>query len=309
VKVFVAGAGGILGRHLLPRLLAAGHDVVGTSRSLERLVDIESLGAEEVAMDALDRQAVTAAVTAARPDAIVHALTALPPGGPTKVSDLDATNRLRSDGTANLLAAAREAAVARFVAQSLIGVYGRAADGALTEDAPLADVPAPGAGVVGALRSLEEQVLAAGGIVLRFGFFYGPDVPSTQAAVKRLRRRMLPMPGGGPGVATHTHIEDAAGGTLAALERGRGGEAYNIVDDQPVTFGQFFRELARAGGAPAPMRIPVWLGRLVAPYATALAVEARLAASNAKARSELAWQPVYPTYREGLATLNAPSRA
>jgi nucleoside-diphosphate-sugar epimerase len=301
VKVVVAGAGGVLGRHLLPLLIGAGHEVVGTSRSLERLVDIGSVGAEAVKLDALDRDSVIAAVTAARPDAIIHALTALPPDGPTKVTDLDATNRLRIDGTANLLAAARQAAVERFVAESLIGVYGRAADGLLTEDAPLADVPAAGAGVVGALRSLEEQVLGSGGMALRFGFFYGPDVPSTQAAVARLRRRLLPMPGGAPGVASYVHVEDAASGIVAALERGHGGEAYNIVDDEPVTFGEFFRRLAVAAGAPAPVNIPVWLGRLVAPYATALAVDAQLPASNHKARSELGWQPAFATVREGSA--------
>lgn len=307
MKVLVAGAGGVLGRHLLPLLIDAGHEVVGTSRSLERLVDIESVDAEAVRLDALDRQAVIDTVAAAQPDAIVHALTALPPAGPSKVSDLDATNRLRTEGTANLLAAAGEAGVERFVAESLIGVYGRTAGDLLTEDASLADVPAEGAGVVGALRSLEEQVLSAGGICLRFGFFYGADVPSTQAALARLKRRLLPMPGGGPGVASYVHIEDAARGTFAALERGVSGEAYNIVDDEPVTFGEFFRHLAQAGGAPPPMRIPIWLGRLAAPYATALAAEARLGASNAKARNELGWQPAYPTYREGLATLSTPS--
>jgi 2-alkyl-3-oxoalkanoate reductase len=302
VKVFVAGAGGVLGRHLLPLLIDAGHEVVGTSRSLERLVDIESVGAEAVKLEALDRQAVADAVAAARPDAIVHALTALPPAGPSRVADLDATNRLRIEGTANLLAAARHAGVERFVAESLIGVYGsRAGVEPLTEDAPLADVPAAGAGVVGALRSLEEQVLGSGGIALRFGFFYGADVPSTQAAIARLRRRLLPMPGGAPGVASYVHVDDAASGIVAALERGRGGEAYNIVDDEPVSFGEFFRRLAVSAGAPAPVSIPVWLGRLVAPYATALAVDAQLPASNHRARSELGWQPAFATVREGLA--------
>ncbi len=300
MRILVAGGTGVLGRAIIPRLVAAGHDVFGTTRSAARGELIGRAGAQALVMDALNRESVSAAVSEARPEAVIHVLTALPPEGPSKPSDLDATNRLRTEGTANLLAASRAAGVGRFVAESFIGVYGLGGESLLSEDEPLPAVDGAVSSAAAPLRALEEQVLAAGGIVLRYGLLYGRGVPSTEAAVARLRRRALPLPGGAPGMGTWVHIEDAASATLAALDRADGGAVLNVVDDEPVSFGDFFRELAGRVGAPRPWSVPVWLGRLLAPYATRLAVEARLSVSNARIRAELGWQPTYATYRDGL---------
>jgi 2-alkyl-3-oxoalkanoate reductase len=304
MKVLVAGATGVLGSRLVSALVAAGHIVVGTSRSAERATAVARLGGRGIILDALDRSAVQAALEEHRPDAVIHALTALPPGGPNRPSDLAATNRLRTEGTCNLVDACAAVGVSRLVAESFIGVYGSGSRAPLAE----ADLPQPppgdGFAVVQALRSLEDRVLGVDGVVLRYGLLYGRRVPSTEAAIRRLRRRMLPMPGGAPGIASWVHADDATTATIVALERAAGGSVYNVVDDEPVTFGEFFAELAKRVGAPRPMRIPVFLGRLVAPYATRLAVDARLAVTNRKIVNELGWQPEHSTYREGLRELD-----
>jgi nucleoside-diphosphate-sugar epimerase len=300
MKVLIAGATGVLGSRLVPLLVKAGHEAVGTSRSAERAARVERHGGRGIVLDALDRAAVQAVLEEVRPDAVVHALTALPPGGPNRPGDLAATNRLRTEGTRNLVDACSAAGVGRLVAESFIGVYGPGADEALSEETLPPLPPGDGADAARALRRLEEQVIGAGGIALRYGLFYGRGVPSTEAAIRRLRRRMMPMPGGAPGVASWIHADDAAAATMAALERAALGRVYNVVDDQPVTFGEFFDALAAQVGAPRPMRVPVALGRLVAPYATRLAVESRLAASNRRITDELGWRPTRRTFREGL---------
>jgi len=300
MRVLVAGATGALGRPLVRGLVEAGHEVIGTTRSPHRRSLVERLGGQGVVMDALDRVAVAAAVAQARPDAVIHALTALPPAGPVRLRQLEATNRLRLQGTANLVAAAQQARVGRLIAESFIGVYGLGTGELLTEESPLPESGGRAATAIAALRSLEEQVLGVGGIVLRYGFFYGAGVASTQAVVERLRRRRLPLPGGGSGVGAWIHIQDAAAATIAVLEHAEAGVTYNVVDDEPASFGEYFGELAGLLGAPPPRRVPVWLARLLAPYATAIAVDARLRVANGKLRRDLGWEPAYRTCRAGL---------
>jgi nucleoside-diphosphate-sugar epimerase len=239
---------------------------------------------------------------------VVHALTAVPKRGPLWAGDLDRTNRIRREGTANLLDAAGLAGARWFVAESTILVYGfgdhgeerltvDGADSLVSEKLWLAEA-------VASVRDLESQVLAAtargevDGVLLRFGFFYGVGA-GTDLMARLLRRRMLPVPGAGAGVGSWIHIEDAAAAVVAALAYGRSGEAYNVVDDEPVVFREFVRTLCRELGAPQPYRIPAWLGRLVAPLLMA-DLESRIPVSNAKARRELQWSPRFPTYREGL---------
>jgi nucleoside-diphosphate-sugar epimerase len=307
-RVFVAGATGALGQPLVRRLVGHGMEVAGLTRHGSRTPLIGDLGAEPVVADALDAAGISAAVVAARPDAVVHALTAVPKRGPLRAGDLDRTNRIRREGTANLLAAARRAGARRFVAESMIFVYGFGDHGEerLTEDGADSSGNAKPwlTRAVESVRDLEAQVLSAtargevDGVILRFGFFYGVGA-GTEVMARLLRRRMLPVPGEGTGVGSWIHIEDAAAAVVAALAHGRPGEAYNIVDDEPVVHREFVRTLGRELGAPEPYRIPFWLGRLVAPLLMA-GLESRIPVSNAKAKRELEWSPQFPTYREGL---------
>ena len=307
-RVLVAGATGALGRPLVRRLVEHGVEVAGLTRHASRARLVGDLGAEPVVADALDAAVITAAVVAARPDAVVHALTAIPKRGPLRPGDLDRTNRVRRAGTANLLAASRLAGARRFVAESMVFVYGFGDHGEepLTEDgaAPSDEAKPWLAEAVASVRDLEAQVRSAttrgevDGVLLRFGFFYGVGA-GTDLMARLLRRRLLPVPGAGAGVGSWIHIEDAAAAVVAALAHGRPGEAYNIVDDEPVRFREFARTLARELGAPEPYRIPAWLGRLLAPLLMA-DLESRIPVSNAKARRELQWSPQFPTYREGL---------
>ena len=312
-RALVAGATGALGRPLVRRLVEHGVEVAGLTRHASKTQLIGDLGAEPVVADALDAAAIAAAVAAARPDAVVHALTAIPKRGPLRAGDLDRTNRVRRAGTANLLAAATLAGARRFVAESMVFVYGFGDHGEepLTEDgAAPSDQAKPWlAEAVASVRDLEAQVLSAttrgevDGVLLRFGFFYGVAA-GTDLMARLLRRRLLPVPGAGAGVGSWIHIEDAAAAVVAALAHGRPGEAYNIVDDEPVVFREFARTLARELGAPEPYRIPAWLGRLLAPLLMA-GLESRIPVSNAKARRELQWSPRFPTYREGLGNVAA----
>jgi nucleoside-diphosphate-sugar epimerase len=310
-RVLVAGATGALGRPLVRRLAEHGVEVAGLTRHASKAPLLDDLGAEPIVADALDAAALTAAVVAASPDAVVHALTAIPTRGPLRAGDLVPTNRIRREGTANLLAAARLAGARRFIAESMIFVYGFGDHGEerLTEDG--ADSPDDAkpwlAEAVESVRDLEAQVRSAtargeveGGL-LRFGFFYGAGT-GTDLMARLLRRRLLPVPGAGAGVGSWIHIEDAAAAVVAALAHGRPGEAYNIVDDEPVVFREFVRTLCRELGAPQPYRIPTWLGRLVAPLLMA-DLESRIPVSNAKAKRELQWSPRFPTYREGLSNV------
>jgi 2-alkyl-3-oxoalkanoate reductase len=307
MRIFLAGATGAVGTQLVPQLVAAGHHVIGTTRSAGKAGALRDAGAEAVVVDALDRDAVVAAVVAARPDAVVHQLTAL--NDLSNLRNFDAafagTNRLRTEATEHLLAGAREARAGRFVAQSYGGwPYARTGGPVKTEDDPLD--PDPPAGMrrsLAAIRRMEELVVGAPdlvGIVLRYGGFYGPGtslVPGGEQ-VEMIRRRRFPIVGDGGGIWSFVEIADAASATLAALERGAPG-IYNIVDDDPAPMRDWLPALAVAAGAKPPRRVPRWLGRLAAGDAIAtMATESR-GASNAKAKRELGWQPATPSWRQG----------
>jgi nucleoside-diphosphate-sugar epimerase len=301
MRVFVAGASGAIGSRLVPELIEHGHDVVGTATSESRLERVRSAGAEPIRLDLLDAAAVRRAVLEAEPDAVVHQATAL--SGVKFTRNLDKTfvqtNRLRTDGTDALLAAAREAGVERFVAQSFASArYERAGGWVKTEDDPLDPDPlASTRESNAAMRHLEETVEGAGGIVLRYGVFYGAD---NDGLVEPVRKRQFPIVGNGAGMSSWIHLDDAAAGTVLALEHGEPG-IYNIVDDEPAPVREWLPVLADALGAPPPRRVPVWLARLVAGSAAVMMGTESRGASNAKAKRELGWTLRHPTWREGFA--------
>jgi 2-alkyl-3-oxoalkanoate reductase len=310
MRILVAGATGALGRRLVPLLVAGGHQVTAMTRRVGRTMELYAAGAEPVVADALDRDAVLAAVTAARPDAVVHQLTDL--AAVTSMRRFDqafaATNRLRTEGTDHLLEAARAAGASRFVAQSFAGwPFARVGGPVKTEDDPLdPDPPAELRRTLDAIRYLESAVLGAEGlegVVLRYGGFYGPGTSAGEGGylLDDLRRRRFPMVGAGTGVWSFVHIDDAATATLAALERGAPG-SYQIVDDDPAPVSAWLPALAAAAGARPPRRVPAWLARLLAgEHAVVLMTEAR-GASNAKAKRELGWRPAHPSWRQGFRT-------
>ena len=307
MRVLVAGATGALGAPTVRRLVARGHEVTGLTRSASKRGMLESLGAVPLVADVMDPASLRPVVAEAAPEGVIHALTALPRNGPTRARHLVATNLLRDRGTGNLLDAATAAGATRMVAESIVLVYGFGGPETITEKTPvLESSPAPSfQPALDALLSLERQVMRSDrieGIALRYGLFYGPGNGSTEYAVRMARRRMLPIPGDGAEVTPWIHLEDAAEATVLALERGRPGEAYNVVDDEPVTTEAFITELARAARTPKPPHVPWWVIRLVAPFLTS-GRGARLNVSNEKARRELGWTLQYPTYREGLRTL------
>jgi nucleoside-diphosphate-sugar epimerase len=297
VRVFLAGAAGAIGRPLVPLLVAAGHEVTGTTRSPERAAAIRGAGAGAAVVDALDADALHQAVTEAAPEVVVHQLTSLPTRFNPRRADVYApTNRIRREGTRNLIAAARAAGARRFVCQSIAFAYapGRRPE-VKDEDAPLALSAAPPFGEgVRAVDEMERAVLEAEGLeglVLRYGWFYGPgtyygDDGSMAADV---RRRRFPIVGSGAGLFSFVHVDDAASATVAAIERGGPG-AYNIVDDEPAALRDWLPAYAEAIGARPPRRVPVWLARLVAGN-VASAVNVQPGASNAKAKRELGWEP------------------
>jgi nucleoside-diphosphate-sugar epimerase len=312
MKVLLAGATGALGKQLVPRLVAAGHDVTGTTRSEAKRGVIESMGARAAVMDALDPDEVAKVVGEVQPEVILHQLTALDRDLDIKHFDrtFAETNRLRTEGADHLLAAGRAVGVKRFIAQSFAG-WPVAREGALVqdEDAPLD--PAPAAGMReshDAIRYLEEAVTGATwteGIVLRYGGFYGPGTslsPEGGAQVESLRKRKFPVVGDGGGVWSFVHIEDAADATAAAVTFGRRG-VYNIVDDDPAPVAEWLPAVARALDAPAPRHVPLWLGRIFAGDVGAVMMTEVRGASNAKARRELGWQPRHPSWREGVAQM------
>jgi 2-alkyl-3-oxoalkanoate reductase len=316
MRVFVAGATGALGRRLVPLLVAGGHQVTAMTRRVGRTMELYAAGAEPVVADALDRDAVLAAVTAARPEAVVHQLTDL--AGVTSMRRFDqgfaATNRLRTEGTDHLLEGARAAGASRFVAQSFAGwPFARVGGPVKTEDDPLdPDPPAELRRTLDAIRHLESAVVGAEdleGIVLRYGGFYGPGTSAGEGGymLDDLRRRRFPVIGAGTGVWSFVHIDDAATATLAALERGVPG-IYQIVDDDPAPVSAWLPALAAAAGARPPRQVPTWLARLLAgEHAVVLMTEVR-GASNAKARRELGWRPAHPSWRQGFRTgLGPPS--
>jgi nucleoside-diphosphate-sugar epimerase len=299
MRVFVAGASGAIGTRLVPQLIARGHEVTGTfTSSPEKAERIRELGAGAVALDLLDVTAVRAAVLAAKPDAIIHQATALAGGFSRKLDKTFAqTNRLRTEGTDALLAAAREAGVSLFVAQSF-APYRYAREGGMvkTEDDPLIAVPAKGTEqTFAAMAHLDKAVTGAGGIALRYGGFYGD---AGNPLLKPVRRRLFPIIGNGEGVMSYIHLDDAATATVAALEHGQGG-IYNIVDDDPAPLREWLPVLASVLGAKPPRHMPAWLARLVAGEDAVNMGTSSRGASNAKAKRELGWTLRYPSWRQG----------
>jgi nucleoside-diphosphate-sugar epimerase len=314
MKIFLAGATGAVGQALVPLLTSHGHTVTGTTRSESKVELLRSLGAEPVVVDGLDRDGIRAAVAAARPDAIVHQMTAL--GGDLDLRRFErsfaATNRLRTEGTDHLLAAAREAGVVRLVAQSFAAwPYARVAGPVKSEDDPLDDDPPKQARTtLEAIKRLEAAVTGAGGIALRYGGFYGPGTGLAPGGDQweAIRARKFPLVGDGGGVFSFAHIEDVASATLAALELGAPGRIYNICDDDPAPARVWLPAVAATIGAPPPRHIPRWVGRLIGAHVVTMMCEIR-GASNDRAKRELGWEPKWPTWREGIAAMARPGEA
>lgn len=300
MRVFVAGATGVIGRRLLPALTAAGHAPIAMTRSSEKAGELEAGGIEAVVCDAYDAAGLTKAVADARADQIVHALTDLPEEINMRrfEQEVRSTGRLRIEGTRNLLAAAQAAGVRRIVAESIAFIYAPEGDWVKDEDAPLATATLPSAAEP--IADLERQVLDAGGIVLRYGQLYGPGSSFTKDGswAANLRRRRLPIVGTGSGVFSFLHVDDAAGATVAAL--GRDGPAtYNVVDDDPAPINEWVPVYARAVDAPKPWHAPAWMGRLAAGRIAVEMMQELRGASNARIKRELGWQPEYASWREG----------
>jgi len=304
MRVFVAGATGVIGRRLVPQLLAGGHEVIGMIRCAERTGALRALGAEPAIADALDGAAVRAAVQAARPQAIVHQLTSLPRRiDPRKMKrDFVLNDRLRSEGTRNLVEAARAAGVTRIVAQSIAFAYAPGPPGTVhSERDPLfLDAPQPFARSVKAVDELERAVLGAGGLVLRYGYFYGPgsSISPAGSVGEDVVRRRLPIVGGGHGVWSFIHVDDAAAATVAALTAGDSGP-YNVVDDDPAPVSEWVPALANALGAPRPRRVPALIARPIAGSYGVITMTRAQGASNALAKRALGWTPAHPSWRQG----------
>jgi 2-alkyl-3-oxoalkanoate reductase len=309
VKVFVAGATGAIGKQLVPMLVERRHEVTGMTRTPAKADLIRSLGARPVVADALDPEAVAQAVAEAEPEAVIHQLTAIDAGSISRSVDkvFTLTNRLRTEGTDHLLAAARAVGAKRFIAQSFAGwPFERTGGPVKTEEDPLqASPPKSVAQTLGAIRYLEGTVTGADeidGLVLRYGGFYGPGtslgVNPDGEQTKMIRKRRFPVVGNGAGIWSLVHIQDAASATAAAVERGEPG-LYNVVDDEPVPVSVFLPELAEAIGAKPPRHLPRWLGRLLAGEGMTIMMTEVRGASNAKAKRELGWEPRYPSWRQG----------
>ncbi|HEY3958315.1 MAG TPA: NAD(P)-dependent oxidoreductase [Streptosporangiaceae bacterium] len=301
MRVFVTGATGALGRHLVPALVAAGHEVTAATRTPGKAGQLRAAGAEPAVVDGLDRDAVMAAVLAAGPEVIMHQMTALADMRSLRNVDrvFATTNELRTRGTDNLLAAAERAGTRRVIAQSYVSVNERAGGPVKTEDDPLDTHPIASSGqTLAAIKHVEKTVPpgAPEGIVLRFGSFYGPG--ASEFMLDILRKRQMPVIGGGTGVWSFIEVTDAAAATLAAVEHGEPG-VYNIVDSDPAPVAEWLPYLAGVLGAKPPMRMPAWLGRLLAgEFVVAQMTEAR-GSSNEKAKKELGWEPRFASWREG----------
>jgi 2-alkyl-3-oxoalkanoate reductase len=307
MRVFLAGATGALGRVLLPMLTKAGHDVVGTTSTEANVAALDAAEAEPVVMDGLDAESVRRAVTRAEPDVVIHQLTALKKAADLKRFDREfaLTNRLRTEGTDHLLAAAREAGAKRFVAQSYTGWTNPRDGGPVKTEADGLD-PDPTAAsrqTLDAIRYVEEVVPQASGltgIVLRYGGFYGPGTGLGRGGdlLEMVSKRRLPVVGSGAGVWSLVHIDDAATATVRALDQGEAG-VYNIVDDDPAPVAEWLPVLAEAVGAKPPRHVPVWLAKqMIGEHGVSVMTRSR-GSSNDRAKRELGWQPRYSSWREG----------
>jgi nucleoside-diphosphate-sugar epimerase len=297
MRVLVVGGSGAIGCRLLPQLTNQGHHVTATSRSASRADRLRSLGAEPLRLDVLDRAAVRATVVSTRPEAIIYQATALTGVAMSRNMDrsFGPTNRLRTEGLDNLLAAAGEAGVPRFVAQSFAPFRYAHSPGLVKDenDPLLADPPASARQAFAAMAYLDATVLAAGGIALRYGGFYGDE----DAMVRAVRKRRFPLVGDGSGIMPFIHLHDAAAATVLALDA-VGPALYNITDDEPAPMRDWLPGLAAAVGAKPPRHVPTWLAGLLMGAMLPVMTQAR-GASNAKARKELGWAPQYPSWREG----------
>ena len=301
MRVFVTGATGALGRHLVPALIAGGHEVTATTRTAGKAAGLRAAGAEPVILDGLDRDAVIASVQAAAPDVIVHEMTALASMRSLRQPDkvFAVTNALRTQGTDNLLAAAAQAGTRRVIAQSYVSANARTGNLVKTEDDPIDTDPVPGARLaLAAIRHVEETVprVAPEGIVLRYGSFYGPG--ASDILLDTVRKRQWPIIGGGTGIWSFIEITDAAAATLAAVSQGAPG-VYNVADSDPAPSSEWLPYLAGLLGAKPPLRVPAWLGRLLAGEFIVAQMTSARGSSNEKARKELGWEPRYPSWREG----------
>lgn len=304
MRVLVAGAGGAVGRRLVPQLVARGHQVWATTRTLDKTDALRSLGAEPVLMDGLDAVSVRQAVQRAQPEVVVHQMTSLI--GANDLRNFDrafaATNRLRTEGTDNLLAAAQAAGVRRVVAQSYTG-WPNGSNGPRlhTEEDPLMSDPAPSQREsLAAIRHVEAAVAAAPleGVALRYGSLYGPSTSDAQL-LDPLRRRRVPIVGKGGGVWSWLHVDDAARATACAIERSDVSGVYNVCDDDPAPVAEWLPYLATCVGAPRPMRIPAWLARPIAGATVVQMMTSVRGSSNAKAKRALGWQPQWASWRDG----------
>jgi nucleoside-diphosphate-sugar epimerase len=307
MRVFVAGASGAVGGPLIRQLVQAGHEVTGTTRREERAEAIRAAGAEAAVLDVFDAERLSTAVERAAPEVVVNQLTSLPRRyDPRKKSFYEATDRVRSEGAGNLVAAARAAGARRFITQSISFLYAPEGDWVKDEDAPTWD-DAPGhfGPTVEVLLAHEREVVGCedfDGLVLRYGQFYGPGTYYARDGHlgREAGRRLFPIVGPGTGVFSFIHVEDAAGATVAALERAAPG-IYNVVDDDPAPMSEWLPVYAQELGARRPLRLPTWLVRVAAGRSVALSAVTMRGASNAKAKRELGWSPRYPSWRQGFA--------
>jgi nucleoside-diphosphate-sugar epimerase len=304
MRVFVAGAGGVIGRRLVPRLVERGHQVTASTRDAGKAADLRELGATPAVMDGLDPASVGEAVARAEPDAVVHQMTAL--AGFADLKDFDRgfarTNELRTRGTDNLLAAADAVGVGRFVAQSFTGWPNERSGGPVkTEDDPLEpNVPTHQSESLEAIRYVERAVVGAPpvGLVLRYGSLYGPGTSVADEFADLIHRRKFPLVGAGSGVWSFVHVDDAAGATVLAVEGGDRG-VYNVVDDDPASVAVWLPYLAEVLGAPRPRHVPAWLARFAIGEVGVEMMMTIRGSSNAKAKRELGFEPIWPSWREG----------
>jgi nucleoside-diphosphate-sugar epimerase len=309
MRVFLAGATGVIGQRLAPLLLAEGHEVTGMTRSQRRAEQLRAVGAEPVVVDAFDAEALKRAVVEASSDAVIHQLTSIPARiDPRKMErDFAMNDRLRTEGTANLVAAAQAAGVRRLIAQSVAFFYAPGPPGTVhSEDEPLLSeqqAQGPMKRSTKALASLERTALDADGTVLRYGYFYGPGsaIARDGSTGEEVAKRRLPIVGSGAGVWSFIHIDDAAAATVAALDAGKPG-VFNVVDDEPARAADWIPALAQALGARKPMKVPAWLARPFAgSYGVKIMTESQ-GASNTRAKAELGWSPRHASWREGFRT-------
>jgi nucleoside-diphosphate-sugar epimerase len=305
MRIFLAGASGVIGRPLVPMLVDAGHEVVGTTRSPEKAERLRAAGAEPALVDALDAEALGAVVRESRPEVVIHELTDLPARFNPRKPDYGKTPQLRREATATLAAAGAEAGARRLISQSIAFIYRPSGGPVKDEDAPLADMTgssfADATEATIELERITTETPALEGVVLRYGWFYGPGTyyGADGSTAEEVRKRRFPIVGDGGGVFSFIHVDDAASATVAALDQGEG--VYNVCDDEPTPLREWLPVYAEALGAKPPRRVPAWIARLVAGKVVAGQATGLRGATNEKAKRELGWSPRYPSWRQGFA--------